>query len=189
MHSFLRLVILVTLILVSAFGCGNPKAAKQRGGGTSQGFVTDGDFGVPAPPDVAPAPSMGMKQSLAQPENPEGESRQTMSEERTEVRPDGTVVRTVRKASTELGGSQDVADILKAYASGEYAKRMLLALFLGALAWFGRREWPVAAGVLAAGAVATAFFGPVAALCAVVFAGGLWVAYHVLKSRIPVPLP
>jgi hypothetical protein len=186
MHAVLRLVILVTAILVAAFGCASPKAAKQRGGAATQGFVIDGDFGMPAPVDV---PQPAMNQTLAQPENPEGESKQTMTEERTEVRPDGTVIRTIRNAATELGGSQSVADILKAYASGEYAKRILLALLLGGVAWFIRTEWQVASGVLAAGAVATAFFGPIAALCAAVFAGGVWVAYHVMKSRIPFPLP
>lgn len=186
MHHLLRLVILVTVILVAAFGCANPKAAKHKGGATSQEFVTDANWGMPAPADaVEPA----VRQTLAQPENPEGESKQNMSEERTEVRPDGTVIRTVRHAATELGGSQSVADILKAYASGEYAKRLLLAILLGAVAWSCRLQWPVASGLLAAGAVATAFFGPIAALAAACLSAGVWVGYQVLKSRIPIPLP
>lgn len=191
-HIELRLIrwlVLATAILVALFGCAR-LPAPVKGGASTQGFADVSGWGMPTPaaPADAPAPR-GVSQGMSQPDNPQGSSRQNMSEERTEVKPDGTVVRVVRRASTELGGAQDVADILKAYASGEYAKRMLLALFLGAAAWFLRLEWPVAAGVLAAGAVATAFFGPVAALVAACLAGGLWIAWHVLKSRIPVPLP
>ena len=158
MHSALRLLILVTLVLVAAFGCANNGATRVKGGGSSQEFPASDNFGMPAPADASePASAPAVRQSLAQPENPEGESRQKMSEERTEVRPDGTVIRTVRHASTELGGSQDLAEILKEYAGTEYTRRLLLALLLGAVAWTARREWPVAAGLLAAGAVATAF--------------------------------
>jgi hypothetical protein len=168
---------LVLTTLLFAVGCGGrAMLAKTKGGGSEQGF--------PAPADVP-----GMSQRLEQPENPEGKSAQTMAEERTEIRPDGTVIRTVRTASTELGGSQDVADILRAYLGGEHFKRVALGLLLGLLAWLGRREWPVAAGVLALGAVATAFFGLPAVLISASMAGGLWLAWHILKSRVPIPLP
>lgn len=186
MHTFYRLALVVTILLVSVFGC---KSAPryQKGGNTTQSFPPPAEQFLPGAAPVAEG--SGMSQTLGQPENAQGQSKQDMVEEKTVVRPDGTVERTRRSAGTVIGGSQSLTDILKTYYDDEYSKRMILALLLGVAAWYLRTEWPVKAGVCAVGAVLTAFFGPIAAACTALFCGGIFVAYHVLKSRIPVPLP
>ena len=185
MHTVYRLALIITILLVSVFGC-KTAPRYQKGGNTSQTFPS-----APAlAPVTEPAPAgSGVSQTLTQPENAQGQSKQDMVEEKTVVRPDGTVERTRRSAGTVIGGSQSLTDILKTYYDDEYSKRMILALLLGVAAWYLRTEWPVKAGVCAVGAVLTAFFGPIAAACTALFCGGIFVAYHVLKSRIPVPLP
>lgn len=181
MHTLYRLTIVVTILLVSVFGCKSGSPRYQKGGTTVQSFP-------PAPAtSLAPAaPVEGQTQSLAQPENAQGQSKQDMTEEKTVVHPDGTVERTRRTAGTVIGGSQSLTDILKVYGESKYFQRLALAALLGMAAWYYRLEWPVVASTLALGAILTAFFGPVAAAISAAVCAGLFVAYHVLKAQIPI---
>ena len=194
MHLLARLIIAVTLLAVLLFGC-TVAPRYQKGGTIRQSFPALAAVAEPAPvpvPEPSPAPAApaeGLSQSLTQPENAQGSSTQDMVEERTVMRPDGTVERTKRHAATVIGGSQSLTDILKTVYSAEYAKRMLLALMMGIAAWYFRTEWPVKAGILAVGAVLTAFFGPIASVITGAVCGGIFIAYHVLKTRIPFPIP
>lgn len=188
MHLLARIVIACTLIAVILFGC-KTSPRYQKGGTTTQSFPALSAPMQVSQPAPAPAPAEGQSQTLAQPENAQGPSKQDMVEERTVMHPDGSVERTKRTAATVIGGSQSLTDILKTYYDDQYTRRLVLAILLGLAAWYLRNEWPVKAGVLAAGAVLTAFFGPVAAAIAASICAGIFVAYHVLKSRIPIPLP
>ena len=178
-----RALILITLILVAAYGCARP-TAHQKGGKIAQ------SLGEPAYSDVLPRPAVAPavpSQSLVQPENPAGESRQSISETTTTTKPDGTVVTTVKKADSVIGGSQDLADIIGAYMKGEYMRRLMIALGLAVLAWKLKEEWPVVAVILGSGAAAVVILGEIWTLVAACLAGGVFIAYHALKPRLPIP--
>lgn len=147
----------------------------QRGGTTSQTLGT-------------PAPVIAPSQALQQPENPEGESRQVIVRTITTTTPAGDTVTTTEKAETVIGGSQDLADMLKAYAATEYMRRIALALILGVIAFRVRNEWPLASWGLGIGAVAVAFFGLPAVIATATFGVTVYVVYHVVRSQIPFQL-
>jgi hypothetical protein len=181
MHTFYRLTIIATILLASVFGCKSGSPRYQKGGTTVQSFpATVATALAPA------APVEGQSQSLAQPENAQGNSKQDMTEEKTVVHPDGTVEQTRRTAGTVIGGSQSLTDILKVYGESKYFQRLALAVMLGMAAWYFRIEWPVVASALALGAILTAFFGPIASAIAAAVCAGLFIAYHVLKAQIPI---
>lgn len=169
--SFLFFAACFTAVATLLSGC-NTAPRHQRGGITSQ------TLGSPAPV-IAPA------QTLQQPENPEGESRQVIVRTVTTTTPTGDTVTTTEKAETVIGGSQDLADMLKAYAATEYTKRIALALILGIIAFRVRNEWPLASWGLGIGAVAVAFFGLPAVIATATFAVTVYVVYHVVRSQIP----
>lgn len=168
-----RFFIALCLLACILFGC-KTAPRYQKGGVSSQSFPQ-----TSTAPALSPAPEGNQTQTLAQPENAQGQSKQTMTEERTIVHLDGTVERTKRTAGTVLGGSQSLTDILKTYYDDEYSKRLILALLMGGAAWYFRTEWPVKAGILAIGAILTAFFGPIASALTAAVCGGIFVAYHV----------
>lgn len=125
------------------------------------------------------------KMEIKQPENPEGISEMTYEDFRVVLHPDGTVERTGTKTGTKIGGSQDFAKILKEYSKTEYFKGMVfgLAMFVGAwLAW--RREWPLIAASLAAGAIASIFVAWWAGALALLISAGLYIGY---RAASPVP--
>lgn len=161
-------VIVVAALLMS---CNSP-ARHQRGGTTTQ------TLGAPAPAPVhAPA------QTLVQPENPEGESRQIIVRTITTTTPAGDTVTTTEKAETVIGGSQDLVGILKAYGQTEYMRRLVLALVLGVIAYRVRVEWPVASWGLAIGSVLVGFFGMTAAIATAVFGTTVFVTYYVVRAQ------
>ena len=187
----LDLVLIVGLgfvFLVSLSGC-QMAPRHQRGGRTAQTL----GFSVTAPATSQPGTShLPAVQTLTQPENPEGESLQELTETTTTTAPSGEVVTVVKRARTVIGGSQRLADILKEYASTEYARRIALALVLGVVAFAVRKEWPSLQWVFGIGAVAVAFFGPLAVLGVAGAAGGLIVAYYIVTARlaaVAAPLP
>ena len=167
-------------------GC-SAQPRHQRGGRTAQTLgVTFQDVRAPG---VSQLPAV---QTLTQPENPEGESLQELTETTTTTAPSGEVVTVVKRARTVIGGSQDLADILQEYAATEYARRIALALILGVVAFAVRKEWPSLQWVFGLGAVAVAFFGPLAVLGVAGAAGGLIAAYYIVSARfpgLPAPLP
>lgn len=94
------------------------------------------------------------------------------------------------KATTQIGTSQDLAGILKAWgtAGAAHYKAILWALVLGVAAWRAwKREWPLIAAVLGIGAILSFlvawWVGPVAAGAAAL----IWSAYHVARTQIPAP--
>lgn len=165
----------------------------QKGGTIAQSLgwsLAPPGLGALTPPPPA-SPSMGGAQSLTQPENPQGESMQELRETTTTT-PTGEVVTVVRSARTVIGGSQDLADMIKAYAASEYMRRLALALILAVMAFAVRREWPSLQWVFGLGAVAVAFFGPVAVLTVAGLGAGILAAYYIVSAKfaaLAAPLP
>jgi len=157
--------------------CATPR--HQKGGQTSQSLGTPAVY-EPATPAT---------QTLAQSENPKEVSTQEIRETVTTTAPTGEVVTTVKHAKTTLGGSQDLAEIMKEYTGSEYVKRIALALILGCIAFAVRKEWPSLQWVFGLGAVAVAFFGPIAVIAVAGIGGGIVFAYHVVKSNAQIHLP
>lgn len=181
----LDLVLIIGLgvfLLAAVAGC-KTAPRHQRGGSASQ------SLGVTRPASPALEQS---QQTLTQPENPEGESEQELTETTTTTAPSGEVVTVVKRARTVIGGSQDFADIVKEYAASEYARRIALALVLGVIAFAARKEWPSLQWVFGVGAVAVAFFGPALVLAVSGVGVGIIVAYYIVSARfavLPAPLP
>jgi hypothetical protein len=96
----------------------------------------------------------GTSQSMTQPENPDGKSAQTWEERRTLHRPDGIIEIFERKASTEIGGAQDFAKIMKAWASAQILQKIAVAF---GLLVFGftliYKGWPFVGGAFLAGGI------------------------------------
>lgn len=85
-------------------------------------------------------------QGMRQPQNPEGPSRQAWEEVRTIHHNDGSVEVFRRAATTDIGGSQDLAKIIKAYANLDLIQKSGMALILALFAWMAwRRQWPILA--------------------------------------------
>ena len=103
---------------------------------------------------------------------------QEMRETVTTTTPAGDVVTTVRTARTVIGGSQDLADIIKEYSASEYTRRLALALVLAVAAFAVRKDWPSLQWVFGAGAVLVAFCGVGWALAILGGAGGVVFAYY-----------
>lgn len=118
-----------------------------KGGGTTQRMEQ--------PPAIV--------QTLAQPESPDTPSRQEIVEIRTETLPSGATITTETRALTELGGSQDQAAYLAAWAkvkqvSQDRVRDVLIGLALmvaAAVAW--KRDNPLIASTLALGALGSMF--------------------------------
>lgn len=132
------LALLVAILLLLLPGCANP--APIKGGASVQ--------------RVEP-----ILQTLQQPQNPEHPSTQEVVETRTEHLPDGRTIVTQRKARTQLGGSQDLAGILGAWAKvkavgGNRLRDVLFGLVLLLAAWKAwKKENPLIAAVLGLGAI------------------------------------
>jgi hypothetical protein len=118
-----------------------------------------GCVAVPSPPKGGSSdqsiPPAGLvpaaTQSMRQPDAPEGRSKQELLDREVEHRADGVVVIRERHATTELGGTQDWAQIVREYGEINKLRGMLLgmALLIGAVvAW--ARGWP-SMGVLFGG--------------------------------------
>lgn len=173
------LVLLAVLFLALLAGCSSAPR-HQRGGAASQ------SLGLSAPvtprslaqPGASPVAAAAPAQTLVQPENPEGESMQELRETVTTTTPAGDVVTTVRTARTVIGGSQDLAEMVKAYAASEYTRRLALALVLAVVAFAVRRDWPSLQWVLGGGAVLVAFCGLGWALAVLGAGGGVVLAYY-----------
>lgn len=174
----MKTIFAIALVLALA-GCGTV-AKHQKGGITTQ------SLGTPATPT---APATPPQQSLAQPENPKEVSTQEIRETVTTTAPTGEVVTTVKHAKTTLGGSQDLAEIMKEYAASEYTRRIVLALILAGVAYFVRNDWPSLQWVFGIGAVCVAFFGPLAVIGVAGLGAGIVLAYYIVKAKGIVPLP
>lgn len=94
------------------------------------------------------------------------------------------------RATTQIGTSQDLAGIVKAWgaAGAAHYKALVWALALGLAAWRAwKREWPLIAAVLGVGAVLSLlvawWIGPVAAGAAAL----VWAAYHVARGSLTIP--
>lgn len=104
---------------------------------------------------------------VVQPENPLGPSTSNWVEVTVTTAPDGTVVRSERRISTSVGGSQDLADIITEYMQGKYFKSLLTALGLAAAAWWMyRKQWEWLATGLLAAAIIALLYGSMAGLAA-----------------------
>lgn len=167
-----------TIVFLTLAGCSAvPK--HQKGGWSNQSFPL-------TPIDVAttplPVPPM---QSMSQPENPEGVSSQLLSRTITTTKPDGSVVTTVEKAETVVGGSQNMAEIVKEAVGADRLKALLVSFIMLAVAFYLRNEWKFVAGILTIGAAVVAVFG-------LAFAGwfgsagiAIFVTYHIVKAQNP----
>jgi hypothetical protein len=177
---------MLSLAVLFGGGCKTAPPSHQKGGSTMQSLShllsADQEYSVPAPLPNAPT------QILQQPENPEGTSVQSLVRTTTTTQPDGSVTTTTERAETSIGGSQDLADIIKEYLGAEYMKRLSIALIMALIAFKVRREWPMIAGVLAIGALIVAYFGLAYVVAISSAAGGLFVAYYVVKSKLTIPL-
>jgi hypothetical protein len=153
----------------------------QKGGRASQ------SLGVSIPP----MDYMGMppEQFMEQPENPVGESRQAMARTVTTVDPaSGVVTSTTEHAETTIGGSQDLAKIIKQKVGADHLRNLIAALLMAAVAWLCRREWPIVGVALGVGAVVVAFFGIAWAVGFAGFGLGAVVIYYAARSQIPFQL-
>lgn len=130
-----------------------------------------------------PAFAVLPSQSMQQPENPLGESKQVLRRTITTTAPTGEVVTTVETAETVIGGSQSLADIAKQIMSADHWRNMAVALLMAIVAWYARREWPTVAVVLAIGAIVVALFGLKWALGFGAMGGGLVVGYYVVRAQ------
>jgi len=121
-------------------------------------------------------------QTMSQPQNPAGSSEQQFV--RVTQHLDGTVV--TERATTVLGGSQDMAAILKAYGTADMLKGLLLAVCLavGAIVSMSR-GWPVLGLVLAFGAAASIFVAWWAGLLSVGAAFLIYYAYSMGTIKLP----
>jgi len=129
---------------------------------------------------VEPGAPPVIHQTITQPENPEGSSSMSSKQTTTTIHPDGTVVVNNTETETEIGGSQDYAAILKEYGKTDYFKSMIFSICLFAGAWLSwRREWPLVAACLAAGAIASLFVAWWAGALSVLICCGLYIGYKV----------
>lgn len=189
------MVTLMIVSLLSVSGCAR-SPRHQKGGTIAQSLGWSSQLGnpgsAPTPQSPLASPLLGGAQSLTQPENPQGESMQELRETTTTTTPAGDVVTVVKSARTVIGGSQDLADIMKAYAASEYMRRIALALILAVVAFAVRRDWPSLQWVFGLGAVAVAFFGPLAVLAVAGIGAGIIAAYYIVSAKLAAlaaPLP
>lgn len=130
------------------WGCVYPPP-HQRGGSASAELppLPEASAALEAAPPLA-------RVALQQPENPEGASTMGYRESRVTERPDGTVERWEREAGTDLGGSQDLAEMIEAVMAADLFRALLLAVALGISALVAvSRGWPMLGAVLGMGAV------------------------------------
>lgn len=177
------------LLLALLAGC-STVPRHQKGGSSGQSFPPVSSF-VPtfqraAPPVEQPAPM----QVMHQPENPEGVSTQSLHRTITTTAPDGSVVTTVERAETVVGGSQDLTAMIKEAVGVDQLRALLLALIMAFAAYFCRKEWPFVAVALGVGAVVVAVFGVTYAM---IFGGvsiGAVISYYIVRAQLaPVSLP
>jgi hypothetical protein len=171
-------VLLAVSLLALLAGCATKTPPHQKGGNAAQSLGSS----PPAPALVIEHPA----QSMQQPENPLGESKQVLHRTITTTAPTGEVVTTVERAETVIGGSQSLADIAKQIMGADHWRNMAVALLMGIVAWIMRREWPTIAGILAFGAIVVAFFGLQYALAFAGVGGGVFLGYHLLRSQLPI---
>lgn len=172
--SFLCLFALAVSLACS--GCSVTR--HQKPGRSSQ--LMPASIGLPAD---YPA-GWGM-QEMTQPENPIGESRQNAERTTTTVDPKtGVVTVTTDKAETVIGGSQDLAAIIKEKVGADHLRNLVAALLMAVVAWCCRREWPIVAIALGVGAVVVAFFGLGWAIGFAGFSLGGVVIYYAARAKL-----
>jgi len=172
------MLIIAALLLVA--GC-RVAPVPPRGGAAEQAFAMPP---AAAQPQAPAAEATAVRQSLRQPDAPDGQSRQEMVEREVEHRADGVVVVRERRAQTELGGSQDWARIVREYARAELLRGVLLALGMvaGGLVALSR-GWPLMSIVLFIGAGASLLVAWWAGLVACVVALALFVGWTVAGAQ------
>jgi hypothetical protein len=156
----------------------------QKGGGASQSLSPLSILRIPDARLDVPPPEPGPSQSLSQPENPEGESAQEITRTITTTSPDGSVVTTVERATTKLGGSQSLTDMIKEAVGADQLRALLLALIMAFTAFLCRHSWPFVAVALAVGAVVVAVFGIAYALAFGGIGLGAVVAYYIARAQL-----
>ena len=169
---YLRLVSLFCLVGCMGFTTCTPR--HQKGGGAT----TD----VPQTGAEVPVLHMGMNQ----PENPEGSSSMSSKQITTTHHPDGRVVVNHIETATTIGGSQPMAEIVKAYVASDYFKGLLAGLGMTIAAWWMyRKEWEMTAAVLFISGVFCVFWSwlaaPMGIGAAVLLAGG---HYKTIATKI-----
>lgn len=121
-------------LILALAGCATPK--HQQGGSASTQMP------------------MLANQSFTQPENPEGSSKIAFEERNTKHHPDGTIEINERKSATEIGGSQDLATIIKEAARAGMLRNAIVGLFLLLLGVVAISQgWPIVGAVVLAGGV------------------------------------
>lgn len=165
----MRMGILILLAMLSA-GCTVPPAHQKGGAATA------------TIPEMGPAPATTI--AMRQPENPDGASDIGYRERRELTRPDGSVETYEREVGTQVGGSQDLAQIIAEVMRAEFFRGLLLAAGLGVCAVVAAsRGWPLMGGVLGAGALASAVVAWWAGLVAVVGGVLIYTAYQVALAH------
>jgi len=138
---------------------------------------------------VLPAVAQSSEIRLKQPENPEGASSIGYRERRETTHADGTVEVYEREAGTDLGGSQDLAEMIGEVMKGNMFRGLLLGVALIFCAVVGvSKGWPILGGVLGMGGLASIIMVWWAGLLAVLAALLLFTAYQVAIAQ-GVPLP
>lgn len=140
-------------------------------------------FVGPPAPSAAVIGESAVVQEMKQPDAPEGQSRQVLVDREVEHRADGVVVIRERHATTELGGSQDWAAIVREYGRIDLFRGVLLGiglLFGAVVAW--SRGWPLLGIVLAFGAGASLLVVWWAGIVACLGAAGLYVGWQLAKA-------
>lgn len=158
-------------IAVAIPGCSHPPP-HQQGGEASAALAP-------------PPPPQRSEVRLKQPENPEGASQLGFKERRETESPDGTVEVYEREVGTNLGGSQDFAEIVEAVMALDMFRAVLLAGVLSLCAVVAAaRGWPLLAAVLGVGALGSVMLAWWAGLIAVGAGVLLVTAYHMAIAQV-----
>jgi len=107
-----------------------------------------------------------------------------ISEREVEHRPDGVIIIRERGAETQLGGSQDWAQIVREYGRIDLLRGLLLGLglLLGGVVAFAR-GWPTAGAILSLGAAASLLLAWWAGLLALAGSGILYLGWTAANAQ------
>jgi hypothetical protein len=184
-----RLAAIIAVLVLAGCKTGGPP--HQKGGKAAQSLgpapaMPQLHIAHTAPKLANPTFTVPPSQSMQQPENPLGESKQVLRRTITTTAPTGEVVTTVETAETVIGGSQSLADIAKQIMGAEHWRNMAVALLMAIVAWYARKDWPTVAVILAVGALVVALFGLKWALGFGAAGGGMVIGYYILRAQLPI---
>ena len=97
-----------------------------------------------------------ISQSIKQPENPEGVSKQHFEERKTIHHPDGIIEIIERRSKSEIGGSQDFAKIMREWARVDIMRKIGVSFLLFVIGFVMlTKGWPTPSLAFVAGGAAS----------------------------------